>query len=69
MMAATLGGATPVVTRIRKLFEGAYLSDAGNTQYDLAPDGKRFLMLESVDRQAETIVVYNWIAELRRAWK
>jgi hypothetical protein len=53
----------------RPLFEGAYLSDGGQTSYDPAPDGKHFLMLQSVDRQAETIMIYGWGFELRRLWR
>lgn len=34
--------------------------------YDLSPDNMTFLMLRTVDRQAETVVVYNWAAELRK---
>jgi serine/threonine-protein kinase len=57
------------VTATRSLFQGQYLADGGTTNYDLAPDGKHFLMLQSVDRQAETIMVYGWGNELRKSWK
>ena len=65
---ATLAGA-PSVSARSQLFEGAFINDGGYRDYDVAPDGKHLLMLESVDRQSETIVVYNWAAELRRAWR
>ncbi|MGH7616677.1 MAG: TolB family protein [Gemmatimonadaceae bacterium] len=64
--AATLSGSPLSVVATRLLFDGTFLTDPGYRQYDIAPDGKHFLMLESVDRQAETIVVYNWAAELRK---
>ena len=64
--AATLAGSPLSVVATRPLFDGTFLADAGYREYDLAPDGKHFLMLESVDRQAETVVVYNWAAELRK---
>jgi serine/threonine-protein kinase len=57
------------VTDRRPRFEGTFVLDAGHTNYDPAPDGKHFLMLQSVDRQAETIMVYGWANELRRRWK
>ena len=66
MYAATLLGSPLSVGATRPLFDGLFLSDAGYRNYDIAPDGKHFLMLESVDRQAETVVVYNWAAELRK---
>ena len=50
-----------------RVFAGVYLTDGGSTNYDLSPDGKHFLMLQSVDRQAETILVYNWAANCGRA--
>src|SRR5262249_51997865 len=53
----------------RQFFEGAFITDGGYRNYDVAPDGKHLLMLESVDRQSETIVIHNWAAELRRAWR
>jgi hypothetical protein len=37
--------------------------------YDLSPDGSIFLMLQEVDRQVETIIVYNWASELRKSWR
>jgi hypothetical protein len=69
MTAATISGSPPAVVARRPLFDGAYLTDGGFTNYDVAPDGKHFLMLQSVDRQAETILVYNWAAELRKSWR
>jgi serine/threonine-protein kinase len=57
------------VTDRRPRFEGTFVLDAGHTNYDPAPDGKHFLMLQSVDRQAETIMVYGWANELRRRWR
>jgi serine/threonine-protein kinase len=66
LYAATLSGSPLSVVATRPLFDGSFLADAGYRYYDIAPDGKHFLMLESVDRQAETVVVYNWAAELRK---
>jgi hypothetical protein len=53
----------------RKVFDGPYIADPMVRNYDLSPDGKHFLMLQEVDRQVETIIVYNWASELRRSWR
>ena len=53
----------------RVVFEGSSLTDGGFNNYDVMPDGKHFLMVQSVDRQAETIMVYRWADELRKAWR
>ena len=34
-----------------------------------APDGRRFLLLQNVDRQEETVMIYNWADELRKLWR
>jgi len=56
----------------RALFDGKYLtsreSENGPRQYDISPDGKRFLM---VHREPSSIpthinVVLNWLEELER---
>jgi hypothetical protein len=44
------------------------MSDGGFNNYEIAQDGKQFLMLQNVDRQAETIVIYGWANELRKSW-
>jgi serine/threonine-protein kinase len=69
MTAATVSESPLAVVATRPVFTGVYLTDGGFTDYDLSPDGKHFLMLQSVDRQAETILVYNWAAELRKGWR
>ena len=54
------------------LFEGPYLPGASGfgNNYDLAPDGQRFLMVKEGDQRDETraqiIVVQNWHEELKR---
>ena len=55
----------------KKLFEGQYRPTAGTfPDYDVSPDGQRFLMLKSVrQEQAESTqinVVLNWTEELKR---
>jgi eukaryotic-like serine/threonine-protein kinase len=54
----------------RVLFEGAYvLSPRSGANYDVAPDGQRFLMVKATEQaQAPTQinVVLNWFEELKR---
>jgi serine/threonine-protein kinase len=70
VMAATVAS-TPsfTISDRRNLFDGPFLFDGGQANYDIAPDGKHFLMLQSFDRQAETIMIYGWGNELRRRWR
>ena len=63
---ATLAGSPPTITSRRTVADGPFIADGGYGDYDVSPDGSHFLMLESADRQAETIIVHNWGAELRR---
>ena len=52
----------------RQQFEGAYLQISGYS-YDIAPDGKRFIMAKGVNQQTTTTqlnVVVNWVEELKR---
>ena len=55
----------------RILFEGEQLLSPGNfPNYDVSPDGQRFLMLKTPTAAAsappQIIVVQNWLEELRR---
>jgi eukaryotic-like serine/threonine-protein kinase len=54
----------------RTLFEGRYGATANVRGYDVAPDGRRFLMVQQKDRPAmrvaDMIIVQNWIEELKQ---
>jgi hypothetical protein len=57
----------------RQLFEGSYVLASGGyvrANYDVSPDGRRFLMLKRVDRKSAPLtqinVVLNWSDELKR---
>ena len=50
------------------LMEGDYLADGAYSNWP-APDGRRFLLLQSVDQQTETVMIYNWGDELRKSWR
>lgn len=53
------------------LFTGRYFAGSGR-QYDISPDGRRFLMLKEAERAGDTtvkdglITVLNWFEELKR---
>ena len=51
-----------------ELFRGSFASDPfGNANYDVSPDGQRFLMvLGSVTTENSLMIVLNWTAELER---
>ena len=67
MMEATIA-TSPVlrVTGRRVLFSGPYAADIYHPNYDVAPDGKSFLMVRPVDQGRGLIMVVNWAGELRR---
>jgi hypothetical protein len=55
----------------RELFAGVYASETGRN-YDVFPDGKRFLMLkplsgaEAESDRPQVVLVQNWVEELER---
>jgi Tol biopolymer transport system component len=54
----------------RMLFQGRYGATAQIRGYDVAPDGRRFLMVQQKERPpmrvAEMIIFQNWVVELRQ---
>lgn len=46
------------------IFSGDYLPDASHANYDVAPDGA-FLFLKRAGAESQTIIVHNWVRELR----
>jgi len=52
------------VTGREVLFEGSYSAGAGHQNYDVAPGGQGFLMLQP-DGDVQVVVVLNWLTELR----
>jgi len=68
-MAANLTTAPTLGVADRQvLFEGQFVRTTTNisrAQYDVSPDGRRFVVLKTVAAEAEVVVVLNWINELR----
>ena len=52
------------------LFQGRYGVTANIRGYDVAPDGRRFLMVQQKERPAtrvaDMVIVQNWIEELKQ---
>jgi len=67
-------GRTWAATAPTKLFDGQYGASANQSgrTYDVAPDGKRFLMIKAAGSADQTavptslVVVQNWREELKR---
>jgi len=55
--------------RARPLFEDVYVPRGSSRNYDIHPDGERFLMIKKSEEElpmTELIVVENWFEELKR---
>ena len=54
----------------RKLFQGRYVASANSRSYDVAADGRRFIMVQSQEQAplpvSQIVVVQNWAQELKR---
>jgi len=49
------------------MFTRNYFITATNRQYDISPDGQRFLMIKAVEGSTGQInVILNWFEELKR---
>lgn len=63
-----------VADRPRELFEGSFLTLTiyGSTlaDYDVAPDGKRFVMMQGEEQSRRTKVtfVFHWLEDLARTF-
>ena len=67
LMAATVAGSPALAVTAREtLFEGRFTTDPWHPNYDVAPDGRSFVMLRPVEEHRQLVVVVNWSEELRR---
>ena len=57
------------VTARDTLFEGSYTTDQFHPNYDVAPDGRSFVMVRPVEQDRQLIMVVNWVEELRQRTK
>jgi len=65
--------AVPVQTRSdfvhgtpKKVFDARYFSDEWGRTYDVARDGRSFLMLKDVGDPPAMVMVANWFEELKK---
>ena len=54
------------VTGRRVLFDAPFDADPFHPNYDVAHDGKGFVMLKSADEERQLVVVQNWARELQQ---
>ena len=57
---------TLAVTGRRVLFAGPYMTDGFHANYDLAPDGRSFVMIKPANDDRRLVMVTNWVQELRQ---
>jgi serine/threonine-protein kinase len=69
LAAAVATGATFTASPPRVLFEGPYERDRGSggayPNYDVAPDGQRFAMIQAPTASSDIVVVLNWFEDLK----
>lgn len=68
MVVALSAGAEPTLSPPRLLFEQRYAFGSGITiaNYDVSPDGQRFVMVKEDSSSSRLNVVFNWFEELTR---
>ena len=66
MAARIIRSPSLAVTARDTLFEGPYMTDPWHQNYDVAPDGKSFVMVRPVAQDRQLIMVMNWTEELRQ---
>ena len=66
MMAVDVGSGTPAAwSRPRELFSGSYFNNGLGAEYDVDPNGDRFLMIKRVgDLATRFVVALNWVDQL-----
>jgi serine/threonine-protein kinase len=66
LMTATIATTpTLTVTSRETLFEGPFATDIYHPNYDVAPDGKSFVMIRPVEENRQLVMIVNWVQELR----
>ncbi|MDP2577143.1 MAG: hypothetical protein Q8W48_05485, partial [Candidatus Palauibacterales bacterium] len=48
------------------LFEGAFVANSSHANYDISPDGERFVLIKGSEESNQLVIVLNWFEELRR---
>ena len=67
MVVDVTAGVDLTLSQPRQLFEQRYVfQNVSLANYDLSPDGERFLMVKDEAGSGRLNVVLNWIEELKR---
>ena len=67
LMAAAIATSPALsVTSRQMLFQGPYATDLYHPNYDVAPDGKSFIMVRTAEDSRRLVIVLNWVQELRQ---
>ena len=67
MMSATIATIPALsVTARQMLFDAPFASDPYHPNFDVAPDGKSFLMIRPMYEDRQMVMVVNWAEELRK---
>ena len=68
MVVDVAGGSEPTLSAPRLLFEQRYSygSATANANYDVSPDGQRFVMVKDESDSGRVNVILNWLDELNR---
>jgi Tol biopolymer transport system component/tRNA A-37 threonylcarbamoyl transferase component Bud32 len=53
------------VTKREAVFDGAYIISTPHANYDVAPDGKSFVMIAPASGGTQMVMVLDWFAEVR----
>jgi serine/threonine-protein kinase len=70
LIAATIATSPSLLVTAREtLFEGPFATDLYHPNYDVAPDGRSFVMVRPVEENRQLVMVVNWIQELRQRTK
>jgi hypothetical protein len=54
------------VTARDSVLAGPFAADLFHPNYDVAPDGRCFVMIRPVEADRHVVLVVNWLEELRR---
>ncbi len=65
VVAVQLAPTFRVVSRARTLFEGRYYAYPWQRQYDIHPDGDRFIMFRYTEEETDLTAVVNWLESVR----
>jgi len=66
MVASIVTAPSLAVASREAVFEGPFATDDYHPNYDVAPDGRSFVMIHPVEEGRQLVIVATWIDELRQ---